>query len=78
MVSISIRFCIIEDLARGDNVFFSATGITDGELVDGVKFSGGHATTQSLVMRSRTGTIRQISSRHTLAKIRQYLQPFGD
>ena len=63
----------IEDLARGDNLFFSATGITDGELLDGVKFTGRHATTQSLVMRSRTGTIRQISSRHSLDKLRTNL-----
>ncbi len=63
----------IEDLARGDNLFFSATGITDGELLHGVKFTGRHATTQSLVMRSRTGTIRQISSRHSLDKLRDNL-----
>jgi len=63
----------IEDLARGDNLFFSATGVTDGELLHGVKFTGRHATTQSLVMRSRTGTIRQISSRHSLDKLRDNL-----
>jgi fructose-1,6-bisphosphatase II len=63
----------LEDLARGDNLFFSATGITDGELLEGVKFTGRHATTQSLVMRSRTGTIRQISSRHSLDKLRDNL-----
>jgi len=63
----------IEDLARGDNLFFSATGVTDGELLHGVKFSGRHAMTQSLVMRSRTGTIRQISSRHSLDKLRDNL-----
>ncbi len=63
----------IEDLARGDNLFFSATGITDGELVDGVRFTAHHATTQSLVMRSRTGTIRTITSRHSLEKLRTNL-----
>ena len=63
----------VEDLARGDNLFFSATGITDGELLDGVKFTGRFATTQSLVMRSRTGTIRRISSRHSLDKLRNNL-----
>ena len=62
-----------EDLARGDNLFFSATGITDGELVDGVRFTGRYATTQSLVMRSRTGTIRLITSRHSLNKLRDSL-----
>ena len=63
----------VEDLACGDNLFFSATGITDGELLDGVKFTGRFATTQSLVMRSRTGTIRRISSRHSLDKLRNNL-----
>jgi fructose-1,6-bisphosphatase II len=67
------RVLHIEDLASGDNLFFSATGITDGELLHGVKFTGRHATTQSLVMRSRTGTIRQISSRHSLDKLRDNL-----
>lgn len=62
-----------EDLACGDDLFFSATGITDGELMDGVKFTGRFATTQSLVMRSRTGTIRRISSRHSLDKLRNNL-----
>ncbi len=62
-----------EDLACGENLFFSATGITDGELLDGVKFTGRYATTQSLVMRSRTGTIRRISSRHSLDKLRNNL-----
>ena len=63
----------LEDLARGDNLFFSATGITDGELLDGVRFTGRYATTQSLVMRSRTGTIRTITSRHSLNKLRDNL-----
>ncbi len=63
-----------EDLARGNDLFFSATGITDGELLDGVKFGSNYATTQSLVMRSRSGTIRRIESRHRLDWIRQHLQ----
>jgi fructose-1,6-bisphosphatase II len=67
------RVLHIEDLARGDNLFFSATGITDGELLDGVRFTGRYATTQSLVMRSRTGTIRTITSRHSLNKLRDNL-----
>jgi fructose-1,6-bisphosphatase II len=60
------------DLASGDDVFFVATGITDGELMRGVRYSGGGATTHSLVMRSRSGTIRSIESRHRLEKLRAY------
>jgi fructose-1,6-bisphosphatase II len=67
-----------EDLARGDDLFFSATGITDGELLEGVKFTGTHASTQSLVMRSRSGTIRRIDSMHRLDKIRRYIQIVAD
>ena len=61
-----------QDLVGGDNVFFSATGITDGELLQGVHFFGGGATTESLVMRSRSGTVRRISANHSLSKLRQY------
>jgi fructose-1,6-bisphosphatase II len=60
------------DLVASDNVFFAATGITDGELLRGVHYSGGGATTESLVMRSRTGTVRRISATHVLAKLRGY------
>jgi fructose-1,6-bisphosphatase II len=51
-------------LVAGDNCFFSATGITDGELMKGVHYSAEGATTQSLVMRSRSGTVRMIDGRH--------------
>ncbi|MEO3754323.1 class II fructose-bisphosphatase [Streptomyces sp. B6B3] len=61
-----------DDLVRGDNVFFVATGITDGELLRGVRYRAETATTQSLVMRSRSGTIRQIDSTHRLSKLRAY------
>jgi fructose-1,6-bisphosphatase II len=60
------------DLVRGDNVFFVATGITDGELLRGVRYRAGGATTHSLVMRSRSGTIRLIESQHKLNKLREY------
>ncbi|ARQ68840.1 class II fructose-bisphosphatase [Streptomyces marincola] len=60
------------DLVRGENVFFVATGITDGELLRGVRYRAETATTQSLVVRSRSGTIRQIDSTHRLAKLRAY------
>jgi len=61
-----------DDLVRSDNVFFVATGITDGELVRGVRYRGGGATTESLVMRSRSGTIRRVTSQHRLSKLRAY------
>ncbi|MDB1086921.1 class II fructose-bisphosphatase [Streptomyces sp. ACA25] len=61
-----------DDLVSGDNVFLAATGITDGDLLRGVRYSAETATTQSLVMRSRSGTIRQIDSTHRLSKLRAY------
>lgn len=62
----------IEDLVSGDNVFFSATGITDGELLRGVHFLGKTATTDTLVMRSKSGTVRRISATHQLEKLRAF------
>jgi fructose-1,6-bisphosphatase II len=61
-----------EDLVSADDVFFVATGITDGELMRGVHYRGGGATTHSLVMRSRSGTIRSIYSEHRFEKLRAY------
>ncbi|MFC7501350.1 class II fructose-bisphosphatase [Nocardioides sp. CPCC 206347] len=61
-----------DTLVTGDDCFFVATGITDGELVRGVRYRAGGATTQSLVMRSRSGTIRTITSEHQLSKLRGY------
>jgi len=66
------RVLTTDDLVTSDDVFFAATGITDGELVDGVRYLRGHATTHSLVMRSRSGTIRSIKSEHQLWKLRAY------
>jgi fructose-1,6-bisphosphatase II len=60
------------DLVASDNVFFVATGITDGELVRGVRYLRGGAETESLVMRSRSGTIRRVSSIHQLSKLKAY------
>jgi len=71
------RVLHIDDLVRGD-VFFVATGITDGELLRGVQYPAGGCTTQSLVMRSRSGTIRSIESLHALEKLNKYSAvPFG-
>jgi fructose-1,6-bisphosphatase II len=59
----------IEDLVRGENVFFAATGITPGEFLRGVQYYGGGATTHSVVMRSASGTVRYIESRHRWDKL---------
>jgi fructose-1,6-bisphosphatase II len=60
-----------DDLVKGDNAFFSATGVTDGDVLSGVRYEGARgATTESLVMRSRSGTVRRIASRHDRAKLR--------
>jgi fructose-1,6-bisphosphatase II len=61
-----------DDLVAGDNCFFAATGITDGELLKGVHFGKASATTQSLVMRSKSGTVRLVNSRHRLAKLARF------
>ena len=58
-----------DDLVAGDNCFFAATGITDGELVKGVHYSPGQARTQSLVMRSKSGTVRLVEAHHRLQKL---------
>jgi fructose-1,6-bisphosphatase II len=68
------RVLTMDDLVRSDNVFFAATGITDGELLDGVKYYGDGARTHSLVMRSRSGTVREIVARHRWSKLMQISQ----
>jgi fructose-1,6-bisphosphatase II len=61
-------------LVSGDDVFFSATGVTDGDVLQGVRYQGNRgATTESLVMRSRSGTVRRISARHDRAKLRELI-----
>lgn len=65
------RVLTTDDLVSGNNVFFAATGITDGQLVNGVRFEGDTAHTSSIVMRSLTGTIRRIESEHHLDKMRR-------
>jgi fructose-1,6-bisphosphatase II len=60
-----------DDLVAGDDVFFSATGVTDGDMLQGVRYpSAGGATTESLVTRTRSGTIRRVSATHDRAKLR--------
>ena len=58
-----------DDLVKGDNCFFAATGVTDGELLKGVHYDPDKATTQSLVTRSRSGTVRLINARHRIDKL---------
>jgi len=78
------RVLTTEDLVRGENIFFVATGVTSGDLVRGVRYRAGTAYTQSLVMRSKSGTIRVIDSYHRLEKISLYSvvdfdgRPLGD
>ena len=60
-----------DDLVSGNDVFFSATGVTDGDVLEGVRYQGDRgATTESLVMRSRSGTVRRIAARHDRTKMR--------
>ncbi|MEV0286740.1 MULTISPECIES: class II fructose-bisphosphatase [unclassified Kribbella] len=66
------RVLSTDDLVSGDDCFFVATGITDGELLRGVRYGRSTARTHSLVMRSRSGTIRSIESVHQLEKLRAY------
>jgi fructose-1,6-bisphosphatase II len=66
------RVLSTDDLVSGDDCFFVATGITEGELLRGVRYGRSTARTHSLVMRSRSGTIRSIESVHQLEKLRAY------
>jgi fructose-1,6-bisphosphatase II len=64
-----------DDLVSGDDCFFSATGVTDGDVLQGVRYPPhppGSATTESLVTRSRSGTVRRIRARHNRSKLRVY------
>jgi fructose-1,6-bisphosphatase II len=62
----------VDRLVSGNEVFFAATGVTDGDLLQGVRYVGdGHATTDSLVMRSRSGTVREVKARHDRLKLRE-------
>jgi fructose-1,6-bisphosphatase II len=66
------KVLMLDDLVAGDDVFFAATGITDGELLRGVRYWGDGAATQSLVMRSKSGTIRVIDAQHHWTKLNAY------
>ncbi|MFW6075385.1 MAG: class II fructose-bisphosphatase [Chloroflexota bacterium] len=62
----------LDELVSSDNTFFAATGITDGELLRGVRYTSAGASTQSLVMRSKSGTVRFIDAQHKLSKLSEY------
>ncbi len=66
------RVLTTDDLVASDDAFFAATGITDGELLQGVRYRSGGAATHSLVMRARSGTVRNIHSEHALWKVSRY------
>ncbi|RHW48176.1 class II fructose-bisphosphatase [Dermacoccus abyssi] len=66
------RVLTTHDLVRGDNCFFVATGVTDGELLRGVRYREDGCTTSSLVMRSKSGTVRAIEGEHRLSKVAEY------
>jgi fructose-1,6-bisphosphatase II len=66
------RVLMTEDLVSGDNVFFCATGVTNGDLLKGVQYYSGGCTTQSIVMRSKSGTVRMIEAYHRLSKLNEY------
>ncbi len=64
----------LEDLVTGDDVMFSVTGVTDGDMLEGVRFSGDRATTETIIMRSKTGTIRTIKAHHLVGKKPDYFK----
>jgi fructose-1,6-bisphosphatase II len=66
------RILTTEDLVGGDDVFFAASGVTDGDLLRGVRYRGDGATTETLVMRSKSGTIRKIQANHRWDKLLRY------
>jgi len=67
------RVYYMDDFCSGDDAIFAATGVTDGELLKGVQFKGMHATTQSVVMRTKSGTIRFVDGKHSLKKKPNYV-----
>ncbi|MGH3079377.1 MAG: class II fructose-bisphosphatase [Gaiellaceae bacterium] len=68
------RVLTADDLVRGENVFVAATGVTGGALLRGVRVVGDHVETESIVMRSRSGTVRRIVATHPLTKIQSLMK----
>ena len=65
----------MDDLVASDDVFFAATGITDGELLRGVKYGGDYVRTHTLIVRGRTGTVREVFTRHRIEKVQSIGEP---
>ena len=65
------RVLTADDLVKTDNCFFAATGITDGDLLQGVRFDSRGCHTESLVMRSRSGTVRKVEAHHQIDKLQE-------
>jgi fructose-1,6-bisphosphatase II len=63
------RVLSLDDLVKGDNAFFAATGVTDGDLLRGVRYQRGGGRTHSLVMRSKSGTVRTLQATHSMEKL---------
>ncbi|MGH2756281.1 MAG: class II fructose-bisphosphatase [Actinomycetota bacterium] len=70
------RVLTTDDLVSGDDVFFAATGVTDGDLLNGVRYRANSATTQSIVMRSRSGTVRMIDALHRIEKLKKFSKAY--
>lgn len=66
-----------KDLVRGRDIFFAATGVTDGDMLEGVRYARRGATTQSIVMRSRSGTVRIVNGEHNREKLEAYVNSAG-
>ena len=66
------RVLTTNDLVSSENCYFAATGVTNGDMLRGVSYRPNGATTRSLVMRSKSGTIRYVDSIHKLAKLQEY------
>jgi fructose-1,6-bisphosphatase II len=63
------KVLMMEDLVSSDDVFFAATGLTNGDLLQGVDYHAGGAITDTLVVRGKTGTVRRIQATHRLDKL---------
>lgn len=62
------KVLMMDDLVKGDDAIFAATGVTDGELLRGIQLKGGFAESHTLVMRAKSGTVRFVEGRHSLKK----------
>jgi fructose-1,6-bisphosphatase II len=69
------RVLTAADLVAGEDLFVAATGVTDGALLSGVRYAGSGASTESIVMRSRSGTVRRIGAQHRWGKLEQFAPP---